>query len=98
MESTNLEMRVATNQDFDTLTNICRLCFPEMLRWRAPKSHSRKWWRRLINSGYCEVWICMNHGQAIGFIELDLDKTQSQYCYAWERHRPSLFVKLYLLA
>lgn len=97
MKSTNLEMRLATKQDMDTLTNICRRCFPDMLRFRAPKSHSRKWWRLLIDSDYCEVWICMYQNKAIGFVELDHDKTQSKYCYEWERHCPSLFVKLYLL-
>jgi N-acetylglutamate synthase-like GNAT family acetyltransferase len=97
MESTDLEMRLATKQDFDTLTDMCRSGFPEIMRWRAPKSHSRKWWQLLINSGYCEVWVCMNHDQVIGFIELDLDKTQSQYRHAWKRHRLSLFDMLYLL-
>jgi|WetSurMetagenome_2_1015567.scaffolds.fasta_scaffold230412_2 hypothetical protein len=98
MELSDLIIRLATEQDLDTLTHICRLCFPDMLRWRAPKSHSRKWWRLLINSDYCEIWICMYQDKAIGYVELDLDKTQSKYCHAWERHNPSLFVKLYLLA
>ena len=96
MESTNLEMRLATKQDFDTLTSICRLCFPEMLRWRAPKSHSRKWWRQLLDAEYCEIWLSLSNEDVIGFIELDLDKTESLYREDWEKHRPGLLVTFYM--
>lgn len=90
-------MRLATEHDSDKLTNISRLCFPDMLRWRGPKSYGRKWWRMLINSSYCDVWMCVNEGREIGYIELDLDKTQSLYHNDWQIFQPDFLTKLYML-
>ena len=84
-EELNLEIRPVTFNDFDALTDISRICFPEQLWWRITKSNSRKWWRNLINSQNCEIWICSLSGQVIGFISLAFNRIK--YINVWnEKH------------
>lgn len=94
MGKSDLKIRLATCDDFDTLTDISRVCFPEQLRWKAPKSHSRKWWDNLINSQYCEIWVCSVHGQVIAFVALVFDRIK--YEDAWENHHLSFLETLYI--
>ena len=92
----DLEIFRATSEDFDTLTDISRVCFPNQMRWRGPKSHSRKWWDLLTNSQYCEIWACSSQGQVIGYTALVFDRIK--YEDAWERHCPNLLATLYIFA
>ena len=94
MESENLVMRLATERDIDTLTDINRICFPGLARWRGPRSHTRKWWRLLLDADYCEVWVCENNEELIGFTELTFDK--ARYASEWNKHKPSFFAALYI--
>jgi len=70
----DLEIRIATIEDFDILTDISRICFPEQLKWRATKSHSRKCWDSIINSNNSELWICSIYGQVVGFIVFTINR------------------------
>lgn len=90
----DLEIFRATSEDFDALTDISQVCFPEQLRWRGPKSHSRKWWNILTNAEYCEIWVCSSSGQVIAFTVLVFDRTR--YEDAWEEHRLNFFDTLYI--
>jgi GNAT superfamily N-acetyltransferase len=96
MESEDLVIRLATERDIDKLTDVCRICFPELARWRGPRNHSRKWWRMLLNVDYCEIWVCENGGELIGFTELTFDK--ARYTSAWVKHQPSFLAVLYIFA
>ena len=92
----DLKISRATNEDFDNLTDICRVCFPEQMRWRAPKSHSRKLWDILTNAEYCEIWTCSTSGRVIGFVALVFNRTK--YEDMWEKHHPNLLATLYICA
>ena len=91
-----LVIRPATCQDTDDLTAIGRSCFPDLLRWRGPKFHTRRWWRALIEVDYCEMWVCLSHGQMIAFIAFVLDR--AQYEKMLSRHRPGLLAAFYMFA
>ena len=88
-EELDLEIRPAEVDDYDTLTDISRICFPEELRWRARRSHSRKWWDSLINSNNSEVWVCSVLGNIAGFIILTIDR--EKYEEAMNTQHYSLF-------
>lgn len=89
-------IRRATNEDMDDLTRISRLGFPRLLRWRGPKFHTRKWWRMLLDDGYCEMRVCVNDEQVVGFCALIFDR--AKYEKVWRRHRPGLLAGLYMFA
>jgi len=91
-----LVIRRATCQDVDDLTKIGRLCFPDWLRWRGPKFHTRKWWRAFLDTEYCEAWVCLSDGQVIGFFTLVPDG--AQFVEALRRHRPGLLAAFYIFA
>ncbi len=88
-EELDLEIRPAEVKDYDSLTDISRVCFPDELRWRARTSHSRKWWDSLINSNNSEVWVCSIHGKIAGFIILTIDR--EKYEEAMNKQHYSLF-------
>jgi len=89
-------IRRATFEDMDDLTMICHLCYPDLLRWRGPKFHTRRWWRSLIEADYCELYVCQSNGQAIGFVAFVLDR--AQYEEILSRHRPGLLPAFYMFA
>jgi len=91
-----LVIRRATFEDADDLTTISHLCYPDFLRWRGPKFHTRKWWRTLLDSECCELWVCMSHEQMIGFFSFVLDR--ARYQEAKSRHRPGLLIAFYMFA
>lgn len=91
-----LVIRRATCQDMDDLTTIGHLCFPDLLRWRGPRFHTRKWWRAFLDTEYCEAWVCLSHGQVVGFFTLVPDG--AQFVEALRRHRPGLLAASYMLA
>lgn len=90
-----LVIRRATCHDVDDLTTIGHLCFPDLLRWQGPRFHSRKWWRAFLDAEYCETWVCLSHGQVIGFSTLVPDG--AQFVEALRRHRPGLLAAFYML-
>lgn len=92
----SLVIRRATFEDADDLTTICHLCYPDMLKWRGPRFHTRKWWRTLLDSEYCELWVCLSDGQVIGYIALVLDR--AQFVEAFGRHRAGLLAASYMFA
>jgi len=94
-EQPEVEIRPATSKDFDALTDICRVCFPEQIRWRAPKSHSRKWWHLLIDSQNCELWLALIDERVVAFVTLVFD--ENKYVRAWYNHRLSLSHTLYII-
>ena len=89
-----LEIRLTTCEDFDRLTYINRICFPEQLRWRLPKAHVRKWWNLLFNSEHCKLWTCSSFGKVVAYNALVLDR--SWYEDVWERQHFSFFEMLYI--
>lgn len=91
-----LVIRRATCQDADDLTTICHLCYPDMLKWRGPRFHTRKWWQTLLDAEYCELWVCLSHGQVVGYIAFLLDGAQFQE--ALSRHRAGLLAAFYMFA
>ncbi|MHC4175751.1 MAG: GNAT family N-acetyltransferase [Planctomycetota bacterium] len=91
-----LVIRRGTCQDMDDLTTICHLCYPDLLRWRGPRFHTRKWWQALLDAEYCELWVCLSHGQVIGFFAFVLDRAQFEE--ALSRHRPGLLAAFYMFA
>ena len=91
-----LVIRRATCHDVDDLTTIGHLCFPDLLRWQGPRFHSRKWWRAFLDAEYCETWVCLSHGQVIGFFTLVPDG--AQFVEALRRHSPGLLAAFYMLA
>lgn len=91
-----LVIRRATCQDADDLTTIGHLCWPDLLRWRGPRFHTRKWWWALLDVEYCELWVCLSHAQIVGFLVFVLDR--AQYKEALRRHRPGLLAAFYMLA
>jgi len=92
----DLVIRKATCDDFDDLTAVCRSWRADMLRWRAPKSHSRKWWKLLLDAEYCEIWVCLSHGQIVGFVLIAFDRVQ--YEDAWMKHHPNPLIIPYMFA
>ena len=92
----DLVIRRATFQDADDLTTICHLCYPDMLKWRGPRFHTRKWWRTLVDAEYCELWVCLSDGQVVGFLVFVLDR--EQYEEARSRHGPGLLAAFYVFA
>jgi ribosomal protein S18 acetylase RimI-like enzyme len=91
-----LVIRRATCRDVDDLTTIGRLCFPGWLRWRGPRFHTRKWWRAFLDAEYCEAWVCLSHGQVIGFFTFI--PNGAQYVEALRKHRPGLLAAFYIFA
>ncbi|MHC4189752.1 MAG: GNAT family N-acetyltransferase [Planctomycetota bacterium] len=91
-----LVIRRGTCQDMDDLTTICHLCFPDWLRWQGPRFHTRKWWRAFIDAEYCKLWVCLSHGQVIGFFTFVPDG--AQFAEALRRHRPGLLAAFYIFA
>ena len=94
MKELDLEIRPATPDDFDILTDISRVCFPEQLRWKTFKSHNRKWWDLLIKSQFCEIWVCSVYGQVIAYTAIVFDRIK--YEDAWEKQRLSLLNLIYI--
>lgn len=92
----DLKIFQASRENFDALTDISRICFPNQMRWREPRSHSRQWWELLTDSDFCEMWVCSNQGRVIGYIALVFDRIK--YEDAWERHCPNLWASLYIFA
>lgn len=91
-----LVIRRATFENADNLTTICRLCYPDMLKWRGPRFHTRKWWRTLLDAEYCELWVGLSDGRVIGYITLVLDR--AQFVEALGRHRAGLLAASYMFA
>ncbi len=91
----HLSMRRAERQDIDELAVMSRSCYPYLLRWQGPRFHNRKRWRVLLDTECCEVWMCLSHGQIIGYFTLILDR--QQYDEVDEKPHPGLFVRLYML-
>lgn len=91
-----LVIRRATCQDADDLTKINHLCYPDLLKWRGPRFHTRKWWRAFLDTEYCEAWVCLSHGQVVGFLVFVLDR--AQFVEAFSRHRPGLLAAFYIFA
>jgi len=92
----NLSMRRTERQDINDLAVMSRICYPYSLRWQAPRFHIRKRWRLLLDSQCHEAWVCLSHGQIIGYFTLILDRQQHEEADA--RPHPGLFVGLYMLA
>ena len=92
----HLSMRRAERRDIDELAVMSRSCYPYLLRWQGPRFHNRKRWRVLFDTECCEVWMCLSHGQIIGYFTLILDR--QQYDEADGKPHPGLFVRLYTLA
>jgi GNAT superfamily N-acetyltransferase len=44
-----------------------------MIRWRAPRSVCRAWWRRELASEASETWVYLSDGTAVAYIVLVLD-------------------------
>ena len=92
----DLEIRPATEDDFEILTHISRMCFPEQLRWNTFKSHNKKWWELLVDSDYCEIVVCTIFEQVVGYGALVYDRIK--YEEACEKYRLGLGDLLYLFA
>ncbi len=95
-EEIDLEIRPVTPEDFDMLTDISRVCFPEQLRWRIRKSHSRKWWENLINSNNSEIWVGSVYGQPVAFIAFVFER--QKYEDAWNTQRFTFLDSLSIFA
>jgi len=95
-ERLSLSMRRAERQDINDLAVMSRMCYPYSLRWQAPRFHTRKRWRLLLDSQCHEAWVCLSHGQIIGYFTLILDRQQHDEADA--KPHPGLFVGLYMLA
>ena len=78
-----IKMYPASEKDFDTLTDISRICFPEQLRWKITKAHNRKWWENLINTLNSEICVCSLHGRVIAYIVFAPDRIE--YEDAWDK-------------
>ena len=94
IEEIAIDIRLATSEDIDTLTAISLICFPEQLRWKTFKSHNRKWWNLLVDSDFCEIWVCSVCGQIVAYVALITDRIK--YEDAWEMQRLGLFDLLYI--
>ena len=94
VEPLELDIRLATSDDFDILTGISRICFPEQLRWKASKSHNSQFWDKLINSDYCEMYVCNIYGQVVAYIALVFDKIK--YEEIWENQNLGFYDNLYI--
>lgn len=90
-----LSMRQAEPQDIDELAVMSRLCYPYLLRWQGPRYHNIKRWRLLLDTECCEAWVCLSHGQIIGYFTLILDR--QKYDETDGKAHPGLFVRLYML-
>ena len=93
--SLHLSMRRAERQDIDELAVMSRSCYPYLLRWQGPRFHNRKRWRLLLDTEFCEAWVCLSRGQIIGYFTLILDRQLQDE--ADGKPRPGLFVRLYML-
>ncbi|MBA7531178.1 hypothetical protein ES705_23389 [subsurface metagenome] len=90
----HLSMRRAERQDIDELAVMSRSCYPYLLRWQGPLFHNRKRWRLLLDTEFCEAWVCLSRGQIIGYFTLILDR--QKYDEADGKLHPGLFVRLYM--
>jgi GNAT superfamily N-acetyltransferase len=91
----HLSMRRAERQDIDELAVMSRSCYPYLLRWQGPLFHNIKRWRLLLDTECCEAWVCLSHGQIIGYFTLILDRQQHDEVDG--KPHPGLFVRLYML-
>ena len=93
--SLHLSMRRAERQDIDELAVMSRSCYPYLLRWQGPRFHNRKRWRLLLDTEFCEAWVCLSRGQIIGYFTLILNR--QKYDETDAKLHPGLFVRLYML-
>jgi len=96
-EGLNLSIRRAEHRDINELAVISRTCYTYLLRWQGPYSHNRKRWRALLDTESCEAWVCLNHGEIIGYFTLILDRQRQEEVDGKPAHH-GLFVRLYMLA
>lgn len=85
-------IRRVTYEDVDELIKICRMSFPDSLRWQGPSFYARKWWNITLGLPSCETWVSLSDGQAVGFLILVTDG--GRYKKARRKLRPGLLFVL----
>lgn len=66
-------VRAATPADLDALIGVCRLSFPDSLRWQGPGWIAARHWRRWLDSPFCSCWVCGSDETIWGFTVVVLD-------------------------
>ncbi len=66
-------VRRASARDVDALIGICRLGFPDSLRWQGFRPMAGDWWRTVLNTTAAQTWVCEANGTVCGLCVLVVD-------------------------
>jgi ribosomal protein S18 acetylase RimI-like enzyme len=75
--SDDIIIRRAVKEDIESLVDLSRISFPNLLAW-CTRSQARKTWEHIINSEYQDVWVCQFNNEVVAVIRLETDLNKNK--------------------